>query len=80
MLLSRLTERQDHSYQRWVTGNQLALCQARSYCLAAPENKGVSVTAGVKTLLTVIAYFEVPHFVRVTRWVTSPDATVCRGK
>lgn len=59
MPLSRQTEGRDHSYQRWVTGNQLALCQARSYCSAAPENKGVSVTAGVKTLMTAIAHFEV---------------------
>lgn len=62
MLLSGPTEGGDRSYQRRVTGNQLALCQARSYCLVAPENKGVSVTAGLKTLMTATAHFEVLHF------------------
>lgn len=67
MLLSGLSEGQDRSYQRWVTGNQLALCQARLRCSAAPQNKGASVTAGVKTPMTAIAHFGVLHFVRVAR-------------
>lgn len=68
MLLSGLSEGQDRSYQRRVTGKQLALCQARSRSSAAPENKGASVTAGVKTPMTAIAHFGALHFVRVARW------------
>lgn len=45
-----LSEGQDRCYQCRVTGNRLALCQA--HCrLAAPENKGVSVSV-VKILMT----------------------------
>lgn len=72
MLLSGLSEGRDRSYQRGVTGKQLALRQARSRRSAAPQNKGASVTSGVKTPMTAIAHVGVLHFEQVARWEGQP--------